>query len=131
MKKSTAFRLDNECAAKLDYEAKKLGMSKTAYMEQLIMNGEVKILYNGKKIVEIVARVHDGMNQNTMAIRKDLTKLNNEIEKLEKNCGANENARRNSLVIRLSTLLDKIEEKYTSDLNNAEMEIKKQCRYLR
>ena len=123
MAKPIGFRLSEECQSKLAYEAKKAGMTKTAYLTKLIMHGEVNVLHNGKKLIEIVAKVHDGINQNTMAVRKDLSKIRHEIVELKKECQHSELIP--PLVIRANSVIDRIEEKYDIEVVRAKKRLEK------
>lgn len=125
MAKPIGFRLSEECQSKLAYEAEKAGMTKTAYLTKLVMHGEVNVLHNGKKLIEIVAKVHDGINQNTMAVRKDLSKIRQEIIELKKECQNKNPELITPLVIRTNSVIDRIEEKYNIEVERAEKRLEK------
>lgn len=123
MTKNHTFRLSDEAMGKLTDDAKKAGINKTNYLEKLILNGEVKTLYNGKQLIEIVARAHDAINQDTMEVRKDLNKINQNLEELQKNCDKKHNSMFQSLVIKTNAVLDKIEDRYFENVKKHKLEI--------
>lgn len=130
MTKSSSFRLSAESLAKLSDDAKKANMKRTSYLEKLILEGEVKTLYNGKQLIEIVSRVHDAINNDTMAVRKDIYKVNRNIEELKEACGAKDKKIIQPLAIKAQTVVDKIEEKYFEEIEKKREEIR-QCQSLR
>ena len=125
MEKPIGFRLSEECQSKLAYEAEKAGMTKTAYLTKLIMHGEVNVLHNGKKLIEIVAKVHDGINQNAMSVRKDLSKIRKEIIELKNECHNKNSALIEPLVIRANAVIDRIEENYNIEVERTEKRLEK------
>lgn len=130
MTKSSSFRLSAESLAKLSDDAKKANMKRTLYLEKLILEGEVKTLYNGKKLIEIVSRVHDSINNDTMAVRKDIYKVNRSIEALKEACGTKDKKIIQLLAIKAQNVVDRIEEKYFEEIEKKREEIRS-CQFLK
>lgn len=130
MTKSSSFRLSAESLAKLSDDAKKSNMKRTSYLEKLILEGEVKTLYNGRQLIEIVSRAHDAINNDTMAVRKDIYKVNRSIEALKEACGTKDKKIIQLLAIKAQNVVDRIEEKYFEEIEKKREEIRS-CQFLK
>lgn len=130
MNKIHSFRLSDEAMGKLTDDARKAGISKTTYLEKLILEGEVRTLYNGKQLIEIVAKAHDAINQDTMAVRKDLNKINQNLEDLQRFCNKKNLSMIQPLVTKTNMTLENIEERYWEKVKKNKLEIVR-CQFLK
>lgn len=56
-------RVDEEIRSKLNYLSEISGKNRSTVIRELIMEGEVKNIYNGKEIMKDIAQMHNVMNQ--------------------------------------------------------------------
>lgn len=75
-------RVDEEIRSKLNYLSEKSGDNQSTVIRKLIMEGEVKNIYNGKEIMKDIAQMHNVMNQYTGHISESLKVLRGDIKEI-------------------------------------------------
>lgn len=75
-------RVSEETQKKLQNLCEKSGKTSSAVIRDLIDNGEVRSIYNGREIIKTVAGYHNKLNAYSLKMASDIKEIKNDINQL-------------------------------------------------